>query len=119
MGSMRSLLIPDVDKQLLVREAVKTMPDLVRHRFITRGASRGALTLLTGCGVFDSFSAEALLKKVSKCNDSARALIFNPNTLAPTFSESAVTRPSRSNVLRPRRCARGRWQGVSSKCAAL
>ncbi|MGH9806656.1 MAG: molybdopterin-binding protein, partial [Terriglobia bacterium] len=27
MGRMRSLLIPGVDKKLLVRDAMKTMPD--------------------------------------------------------------------------------------------
>jgi len=47
MGRLRSLLIPGVDKQLLVRDATKVMPDLARRRFITGGASLGALTLLT------------------------------------------------------------------------
>ena len=55
MGRLRSLLIPGVDKQLLVRDAVKVMPDLTRRRFIAGGASLGALTLLTGCDVSDSF----------------------------------------------------------------
>ena len=63
MGRIRSLLIPGVDKQLLVRDAVKVMPDLARRRFIAGGASLGALTLLTGCDVSDSFSAEEMLKK--------------------------------------------------------
>ena len=58
MGRLRSLLIPGVDKQLLVRDATKLMPDLARRRFIAGGASLGALTLLTGCDVTDSFSAE-------------------------------------------------------------
>ena len=85
MGRMRNLLIPGVDKTLLVRDAVKTMPDLTRRRFISGGASLGALTLLTGCDVTDSFSAEAMLKQVSKFNDGVQALIFNPNAMAPTF----------------------------------
>src|SRR3954462_4318549 len=93
MGRVRSLLIPGVDKQLLVRDAVKTMPDLTRRRFIAGGASLGALTLLTGCDVSDSFSAEQMLKQVSKFNDGVQALIFNPNALAPTFPESAITKP--------------------------
>ena len=54
MGRMRSLLIPGVDKKLLVRDAAKTMPDLSRRRFISGGASIGALTLLTGCNVVDT-----------------------------------------------------------------
>src|SRR2546421_7599533 len=93
MGRMRNLLIPGVDKTLLVRDAIKTMPDLSRRRFISGGASLGALTLLTGCDVSDSFSAEEMLKKVSKFNDAVQAWMFNPNALAPTFPESAITKP--------------------------
>ena len=55
MGRMRNLLIPGVDKALLVRDVVKTMPELSRRRFIAGGASLGALTLLTGCDVTDTF----------------------------------------------------------------
>src|SRR5881227_2830814 len=93
MGRLRSLLIPGVDKQLLVRDAVRTMPDLARRRFIAGGASLGALTLLTGCDVSDSFSAEEMLKQISKFNDGVQAAIFNPDALAPTFPESAITKP--------------------------
>src|SRR5260370_27389943 len=93
MGRMRSLLIPGVDKKLLVRDAAKAMPDLTRRRFISAGASLGALTLLTGCDVSDSFSAEEMLRKVSKFNDGVQAWMFNPYTLAPTFPQSAITKP--------------------------
>src|SRR5271167_5192803 len=93
MGRLRKLLIPGVDKQLLVKDATKVMPDLARRRFISGGASLGALALLTGCDVSDSFSAEEMLKKVSKFNDGVQAAIFNPHALAPTFPESAVTKP--------------------------
>src|ERR1700743_2409803 len=93
MGRLRNLLIPGVDKKLLVKDATRVMPDLMRRRFISGGASFGALTLLTGCDVLDSDSAEALLKKVSKFNDAVQALIFNPDALAPTFPESAITKP--------------------------
>src|ERR1700722_6142992 len=93
MGRLRSLLIPGVDKRLLVRDASNLMPDPTRRRFIAGGASLGALTLLTGCNVSDSFSAEEMLKKVSKFNDAVQAAIFNPYALAPTFPESAITKP--------------------------
>ena len=93
MGRLRSLLIPGVDKKLLVRDAAKLMPDLARRRFIAGGASLGALTLLTGCNVIDSFSADQMLAQISKFNDAVQALIFNPNALAPTFPESAITKP--------------------------
>jgi DMSO/TMAO reductase YedYZ molybdopterin-dependent catalytic subunit len=93
MSSKRKLMIPGVDKKLLVRDAAKLMPDLTRRRFIAGGASLGALTLLTGCDVSDSASAESLLHQISKFNDAVQAWIFNPNALAPEYSESAVTRP--------------------------
>src|SRR3569623_1815638 len=89
----RTKLIPGVDRQLLVRDATKLMPDLTRRRFIAGGASLGVLTLLTGCDVSDSTSAETQLARISKFNDAVQAAIFNPNTLAPTISESAITRP--------------------------
>jgi DMSO/TMAO reductase YedYZ molybdopterin-dependent catalytic subunit len=93
MGRIRSLLIPGVDKKLLVKDAAKLMPDLSRRRFIASGASLGALTFLTGCDVSDSFSAEKLLTQISKFNDGVQAAIFNPNALAPTFSEKDIKRP--------------------------
>ena len=46
-------------------DAMKAMPDLTRRRFISGGASLGALTLLTGCDVLDGDSAEDFLQKVS------------------------------------------------------
>src|SRR4051795_3561918 len=93
MGRIRSLLIPGVDKKLLVKDAAKLMPELSRRRFIAGGASLGALTFLTGCDVSDSFSADKLLAQISKFNDGVQAAIFNPNAMAPTFPESAITRP--------------------------
>src|SRR6201987_5806228 len=93
MGRMRKLLIPGVDKKLLVKDAVKVMPDLTRRRFISAGASFGALTLVTGCDVLDSDSADQLLAQVSKFNDAVQAWMFNPDALAPTYPESMITKP--------------------------
>jgi DMSO/TMAO reductase YedYZ molybdopterin-dependent catalytic subunit len=93
MGRIRSLLIPGVDKKYLIKDAAKLMPDLARRRFMAGGASLGALTLLTGCDVSDSFSAENVLKQISKFNDGVQAAIFNPKALAPEFPESAIKRP--------------------------
>jgi DMSO/TMAO reductase YedYZ molybdopterin-dependent catalytic subunit len=90
---LRSLIVPGVDKQLLVKDATKLMPDLSRRRFIASGASLGALTMLTGCNVSDSLSAENLLSQMSKFNDAVQAAIFSPTTLAPTFTEADIRRP--------------------------
>ena len=93
MARKRSFLIPGVDKKLLVRDATKLLPDPARRRFLAGGASLGALTLLTGCDVLDSSSAEELLRTVSKFNDAVQAFIFNPNIMAPEYPESAITKP--------------------------
>jgi DMSO/TMAO reductase YedYZ molybdopterin-dependent catalytic subunit len=93
MLRIKSLLIPGVDNKLLVKDAARLMPEVSRRRFIAGGASLGALTLLTGCDVVDSSSAETLLTQVSKFNDAVQARIFNPNTLAPTYADKDITRP--------------------------
>jgi DMSO/TMAO reductase YedYZ molybdopterin-dependent catalytic subunit len=89
----RKRIIPGVDRKLLVRDALRQMPVLSRRRFLAGGASLGALTMLTGCEVSDSLSAERLLTRISKFNDAVQAAIFNPNTLAPTYSEADIKRP--------------------------
>jgi DMSO/TMAO reductase YedYZ molybdopterin-dependent catalytic subunit len=86
-------LIPGVDAKLLIRDAGKLMPDLMRRRFLRGAASLGALTLLTGCDIIDGDSAEGVLRKVSEFNDRVQAVIFNPSKLAPTYKESDITRP--------------------------
>src|ERR1700744_3997998 len=93
MGRLRSLLIPGVDKKLRVKDAAKLLPDPARRRFIAGGASLGALTLLTGCNVTDSFSADDMLAQISKFNDRVQSLIFSPTTLAPTYTEADIRRP--------------------------
>ena len=85
-------IIPGVDQRLLIKDAAKVMPDPTRRWFL-RGASLGALTLLSGCNIIDSDAAEGVLRKVSKFNDGVQAWLFNPNTLAPEYPESAITRP--------------------------
>jgi DMSO/TMAO reductase YedYZ molybdopterin-dependent catalytic subunit len=85
--------IPGVDPRLLIRDAAKQLPDPTRRLLLRGGASLGMLTLLTGCNIVDSDAAEGVLRKISTFNDGAQAWLFNPNKLAPTYPDSAVTRP--------------------------
>jgi DMSO/TMAO reductase YedYZ molybdopterin-dependent catalytic subunit len=94
-------LIPGVDPRLLIKDAGKIMPDPARRAFLRGAASLGALTMLTGCEVVDSFSAEKVLRKISEFNDGAQALLFDPNQLAPTYPESAITKPFPFNAYYP------------------
>lgn len=86
-------VIPGVDKRLLLADAAKLLPDPARRKFLSGAASLGALTFLTGCDILDGVSAEGALRKISTFNDRVQALLFNPNRLAPTYPESAITRP--------------------------
>jgi DMSO/TMAO reductase YedYZ molybdopterin-dependent catalytic subunit len=85
--------VPGVDRKLFVREAAKLLPDPSRRLFLRGAASVGAVTLLTGCDIVDGDTAENALRYVSRFNDRVQAALFNPERLAPTFPESAITRP--------------------------
>src|SRR5262249_38861545 len=94
-------VIPGVDPKLLIKDATKLMPDPTRRLFLRGGASLGALAFLTGCDIIDGPSAEQVLTKISYFNDRAQAWLFNSNRLAPTYPESAITRPFPFNAYYP------------------
>jgi DMSO/TMAO reductase YedYZ molybdopterin-dependent catalytic subunit len=89
----RRLIIPHVDGKMLVKDSAKLMTTATRRRFLTSGGGLGALLLLTGCDVVNEDAAEDVLRKISKLNDAIQARIFDQNQLAPTYPESAITRP--------------------------
>ena len=89
---------PDVDSALLIRDAAKLLPNPARRLFLRNTASLGALALLTGCDIIDGPSAEKALRRVSAFNDWVQARLFNPNRLAETYPESAITKPFRFNA---------------------
>jgi DMSO/TMAO reductase YedYZ molybdopterin-dependent catalytic subunit len=86
-------LIPGVDSRLLIKDAARLMPDSTRRVFLRSFASLGALTFLTGCDIIDGDTAEGVLRKISNFNDGAQAALFSKTKLAPTFPESAITKP--------------------------
>ncbi len=71
---------------------------LQRRGLLRGGLSLGALTMLTGCDVSDNSAIEAALRSVSSFNDRVQALLFDPNKLAPTYSEAQVLKPPRFNA---------------------
>ena len=86
-------LIPGVDAKLLIKDAGKLLPDPLRRNFLRGAASLGALTFLTGCDIIDGDAAEGVLRKISAFNDGAQAALFSRTKLAPTYPESAITKP--------------------------
>ncbi len=66
---------------------------LERRLFLKHSLSLGALALLTGCDVTDADAVQKVLWAMSKWNDRAQALLFNPGKLAPTYPESRIAKP--------------------------
>jgi DMSO/TMAO reductase YedYZ molybdopterin-dependent catalytic subunit len=85
--------VPGVDSKLLVKDAAKLLPDPARRAFLRGGVSLGAVAFLAGCDIVDGPSAENALGKISFFNDRVQAWIFGLNRLAPTYPESAITKP--------------------------
>ncbi|HXD50376.1 MAG TPA: molybdopterin-dependent oxidoreductase, partial [Burkholderiales bacterium] len=71
------------------REIVK----LERRLFLKQGISLGALTLLSGCEITDTEAVQKVLWRMAQWNDRVQAALFDPNKLAPTYPESAITKP--------------------------
>jgi DMSO/TMAO reductase YedYZ molybdopterin-dependent catalytic subunit len=68
----------------------------VERRFFLRQAlSFGAVSLLAGCDLesTDDDLIDRVLWGMSRWNDKVQAALFDPNRLAPTYPESALTRP--------------------------
>src|SRR5215471_6990718 len=84
---------PGVDPGLLIKDAAKLLPNAARRHFLRGSASLGALAFLTGCDIIDGPTAESALSVVSRFNDRVQAWLFSPAKLAPTYPESAITRP--------------------------
>jgi len=71
------------------REIVK----LERRLFLKQGISLGALTLLSGCEITDTEAVQKVLWRMAQWNDRVQAALFDPKKLAPTYPESAITKP--------------------------
>jgi DMSO/TMAO reductase YedYZ molybdopterin-dependent catalytic subunit len=64
-----------------------------RRLFLKQGLSLGALTLLSGCTLKDDDAVDRLLWAMSRWNDRVQAALFNPDKLAPSYSEADVVTP--------------------------
>jgi DMSO/TMAO reductase YedYZ molybdopterin-dependent catalytic subunit len=85
-----------IDQSLLSENSA--LVERIDRRNVLRGSlSLGALTLLGGCDVTDTNSMQKVLTAVSAWNDRVQAFLFDPNHLAPTFSEAEVLKPPRYN----------------------
>jgi DMSO/TMAO reductase YedYZ molybdopterin-dependent catalytic subunit len=74
---------------------------LERRLFLKSSLSLGALGLLSGCNITDTDAAQKMLWSMSRWNDRVQAALFNPDRLAPTYPESAITKPFPFNAYYP------------------
>jgi DMSO/TMAO reductase YedYZ molybdopterin-dependent catalytic subunit len=77
----------------LAKDAAPELRSLERRLFLRQGLSLGALSLLTGCSATTPTAIESILGQMSHFNDWFQGAIYNPNRIAPTFSEAEITKP--------------------------
>ena len=85
--------IMNLDRASLLADARRELDMPSRRLFGKRLLTLGGLSLLTGCSITDGDSVNTLLNAVSRLNDRAQALLFDPTRLAPTYTEAELTRP--------------------------
>ncbi len=74
--------------------------DPERRRLFARALALGAATALPGCNYETAQPdlADRFLHMMSSFNDRMQALLFDPQTLAPSFKPSQITYPPRFNA---------------------
>jgi len=82
-----------IDRESLVIDVRRELDAPARRLFGKRILTLGGLAMLTGCSLTDEASVETFLSRVSRMNDRVQAWLFDPNRLAPTYTESDITRP--------------------------
>lgn len=85
--------IQRLDGESIIKDARKELQSSSRRLFGRRILTLGGLALLSGCDLKTDESVNTMLRRMSSFNDRAQALLFDPNTLAPTYPESMITRP--------------------------
>ena len=81
----------------LAKDAAPELKSLERRLFLRHGLnaglSLGALSLLTGCSATTPSGVQSILSQMSQFNNWVQGALFNPNRLAPTFTEADITKP--------------------------
>jgi DMSO/TMAO reductase YedYZ molybdopterin-dependent catalytic subunit len=82
-----------VDRESLVIDVRRALDQPSRRLFGKRILTLGGLAMLTGCSLSDDASVDTFLTRVSRMNDKVQGWLFDPNRLAPTYTEAQLTRP--------------------------
>jgi hypothetical protein len=70
----------------------KPIFDVDRRKFLGKGMSLGALTLLTGCDISDNDVVQAMFARVSRWNNFVQESLFSGTRLAPEYPESMAVK---------------------------
>lgn len=77
----------------------RALIERINRRGVLRGGlSVGALMMLGGCSLSEDDRVQAVLRRISEFNDAVQAALFNPDRLAPTYTEAEVIHPPRFNA---------------------
>jgi DMSO/TMAO reductase YedYZ molybdopterin-dependent catalytic subunit len=89
----RRMLSSQLDRESILIDARRELSMPSRRLFGRQLLTLGGLSMLTGCSLTVDKSVNAFLTAVSRLNDRAQAFIFDPQQLAPTYTEAQITRP--------------------------
>lgn len=77
----------------IIKDVYKGLDLPTRRLFGKRALSLGAISMLTGCTMTSEDSIEEALMVMSRFNDGVQSWLFDPNKMAPTYSEDMLTKP--------------------------
>ena len=77
----------------IIKDVYRGLDNPSRRLFGKKALSLGAISMLSGCTLANEDSIEKALMVMSRSNDRIQAWLFDPNKLAPTYSESMLTKP--------------------------
>jgi len=89
--------IGGVDQTILLEER-KLIAGIDRRGFLRGSLSLGALVTLAGCDISNKDAVRNTLRRVSLWNDRVQMALFDPNRLAPTYTDADVLKPPRFNA---------------------
>ena len=69
------------------------LENLQRRHFLRGGLTVGAMAMLTGCNLQDGDQVDKVLWAMSCWNDRVQAWLFSGQKLAPTFTQTQMTKP--------------------------
>ncbi|KQR77204.1 molybdopterin-binding protein [Burkholderia sp. Leaf177] len=83
----------NIDRESLIIDVRRQLDKPSRRLFGQRILTLGGLAMMTGCTLVDDKSVDTFLTRISHMNDTVQGWLFDPNRLAPTYTEAQITRP--------------------------